>query len=163
MAVQEIKGGDWQNGLCGCCSPCDSCLLGIFAPCLRKYPYPFTLLTITAVRHELTYELTIKVIGRASSRMRDPGNPSPDLCNSDCMIHGCLTVFFNGWIYSFMKRKEIRKRFEIEGSGCGDCCAAFWCQCCQIIQADKEVKARLTTGPINQGYQATAGMKMPQH
>ncbi|KAI0892890.1 PLAC8 family protein [Annulohypoxylon nitens] len=137
MAVREIKGGDWQNGLFGCCSPCDSCLLGIFAPCL--------------------------LIGRASSRMRDPGSPSPELCNSDCMIHGCLTVFFNGWIYSFMKRKEIRERFEIEGSGCGDCCAAFWCQYCQIIQADKEVKARLTTGPINQGYQATDGMKMPQH
>ena len=34
--VQETKGGDWQESLCDC-TPCGSCVLGTFVPCLRKY------------------------------------------------------------------------------------------------------------------------------
>ncbi|RKU47865.1 hypothetical protein DL546_008638 [Coniochaeta pulveracea] len=72
----------------------------------------------------------------------------------DCFIHGGLTLLFgSGWIFTMIKRGDIRSRFEIPGSGFGDCCTAFWCQCCQIIQADNEVKARLAPMVDNRGYQ----------
>ncbi|KAI1439739.1 PLAC8-domain-containing protein [Annulohypoxylon stygium] len=137
MSIQEKTGGDWQNSLCNC-SPCGSCILGTFAPCL--------------------------LVGRTSSRLRDPTDPSPEYFNGDCIIHGGLTLIFSGWIFSMMKRTEIRERFGIPGSGCGDCCAAFWCQCCQVIQADNEINSRLIAGPIQQGYQPqNEGMRMPNH
>ena len=62
-----------------------------------------------------------------------------------------------------IKRGDIRRRFDIPGSGVGDCCAAFWCQCCQVIQADKEVNSRLTSTPIYQPYQSPSeGMTVPR-
>lgn len=73
--------------------------------------------------------------------------------NGDCLIHGGLTLLASGWIYSMIKRGDIRQRFGIPGSGCGDCCTAFWCQCCQVIQADNEVKARLAPVVDKRGYQ----------
>ncbi|KAM0365532.1 hypothetical protein ACHAO7_007204 [Fusarium culmorum] len=61
-----------------------------------------------------------------------------------------------------MKRGEIRERFGIKGSGMSDCCVSYWCLCCALIQQDNEVKARLSHGPIMQGYQAQKeGMHMP--
>ena len=64
-----------------------------------------------------------------------------------------------------MKRSEIRDRFGIEGSDFGDCCVAYWCTCCGLIQQDKEVIARTAgaQGTVVQPYQAPKeGMVMPQ-
>lgn len=62
-----------------------------------------------------------------------------------------------------MKRGEIRDQYNIEGSDCGDCCVSYWCMCCAMIQADKEVKLRTAAqAPITQGYQSQKeGMHMP--
>ncbi|KAF7516371.1 hypothetical protein G7054_g14189 [Neopestalotiopsis clavispora] len=136
MPVDEIHGGDWQSGLCDC-APCGSCVLGTFAPCI--------------------------LVGRTAARLRDPSDTSPEAFNGDCAIHGILTLFASGWIYSMIKRGDIRERFNIPGSGFGDCCAAFCCQCCQVMQADNEVKRRLmVSGPVNKGYEPQIqGMQMP--
>jgi Cys-rich protein (TIGR01571 family) len=117
------------------------------------------------VSNSLTHTmLDTLVVGRTASRLRDPSDLSPEAFNGDCAIHGVLTLFFgSGWIYSMIKRGDIRERFNIPGSGFGDCCAAFWCQCCQVIQSDNEVKKRLlVSGPISQGYEPqTEGMQVP--
>ena len=63
--------------------------------------------------------------------------------------------------YAMMKRTEIRERFGIKGDGCGDCCSAYWCGCCVLIQNEKEVLARQSSGPITQGYQQQQGMQVP--
>ncbi|KAH8896060.1 PLAC8-domain-containing protein [Thozetella sp. PMI_491] len=137
MSVQEERGGDWQNGLCSC-SPCGSCMLGTFLPCL--------------------------LVGRTSSRLRNPADLSPESFNGDCLIHGALSMIASGWMYSMIKRTEIRQRFNIPGSACGDCCAAFWCQCCQVIQSDSEVNSRLISGPVCQGYDGqNEMMKVPHY
>ncbi|KAI8691533.1 hypothetical protein LRP88_08790 [Fusarium phalaenopsidis] len=132
----NVQNQEWQSNLCNC-SPCDSCLLGTFCPCI--------------------------LLGKTADRMRDPTMQTADTCNSDCLIFcaiNCVTGC--GWIYSMMKRGEIRERFGIQGSGMGDCCVSYWCLCCALIQQDNEVKARLSQGPITQGYQAQKeGMHMP--
>lgn len=158
MSTDEIKGGGWQNSLMNC-SPCGSCILGSILPCLRKS----SIFQLSANTHGCVWRLNVMtVVGRTSSRLRDPSNPSPEYLNGDCAIHGVLTLLASGWLYSMIKRTEVRERFEIPGSGCGDCCAAFWCQCCQVIQADKEVESRLVSGPVHQGYQPqTEEMKVP--
>ncbi|KAF5643946.1 plac8 family [Fusarium tjaetaba] len=132
----NVQNQEWQNNLCNC-SPCDSCLLGTFCPCI--------------------------LLGKTADRMRDPTMQTADTCNSDALIFcaiNCVTGC--GWIYSMMKRGEIRERFGIKGSGMNDCCVSYWCLCCALIQQDNEVKSRLSQGPITQGYQAQKeGMHMP--
>lgn len=60
------------------------------------------------------------------------------------------------------KRTEIREKYGIKGDGTSDCCAAYWCACCTLIQHEKEVKVRTAAGPITQGYHAPKeGMHMP--
>ncbi|KAL2428143.1 hypothetical protein ABEF91_007334 [Exophiala dermatitidis] len=113
---QPVTGGDWENGLCEC--SCGSCIIGTCVPCL--------------------------LVGRTSERLRDPSMRDPESINGDCMIHGFLSVFTGlAWIFTMMKRTEIREQFGIPGSSFGDCCTAYWCPCCAVIQQDNEVKFRL--------------------
>ena len=63
---------EWQNNLCNC-SPCDSCLLGTFLPCI--------------------------LLGKTSERQRDPSLQTYEAMNSDCMVMtgiSCLTGC--GWM-----------------------------------------------------------------
>ncbi|KAI0121247.1 PLAC8 family-domain-containing protein [Xylariales sp. AK1849] len=135
--AQLVNGGDWQHSLFDC-TPFTSCIISCCVPCL--------------------------LLGDTSERMRDPSMQTATPLNNDCLIHGGLTVFTGcGWIYAMMKRTEIRARFGIPGSGTGDCCTAYWCQCCALIQQDNEVKSRLPPGPIQQQYQPQhQAMVMPQ-
>ncbi|KAI0841168.1 PLAC8-domain-containing protein [Hypoxylon sp. FL0890] len=130
------QGGEWQASLCDC-SPCTSCLLGFCLPCL--------------------------LIGQTSERIRDPSMQSADMMNSDCMIYTLISCFTGcGWIYAMMKRDEIRKRYNIEGSGTSDCCVSYWCPCCALIQQDNEVAIRQKNAqPVAQGYQSQPTMQMP--
>ncbi|KAI1137815.1 PLAC8-domain-containing protein [Hypoxylon sp. FL0543] len=130
------QGGEWQASLCDC-SPCTSCLLGFCLPCL--------------------------LIGQTSERIRDPSMQTADMMNSDCMIYTLISCFTGcGWIYALMKRDEIRKRYNIEGSGTSDCCVSYWCPCCALIQQDNEVVIRQRNAqPVAQGYQPQPTMQMP--
>ncbi|VUC32500.1 unnamed protein product [Clonostachys rosea] len=124
----------WQSSLCGC--GCGSCLLGTFLPCL--------------------------IAGRTKSRREDPSNPSPDMCNGDCAVYGLLHIIGCSWIFTMVRRGDIRGQYNIQGSGCGDCCTSFWCPCCATIQNDNEVKERLlASGPVQQAYQPQKGMQVP--
>ncbi|KAI0377162.1 PLAC8-domain-containing protein [Hypomontagnella monticulosa] len=129
MAHPGLQGGDWENGLCDC--SCGTCIVSCFTPCL--------------------------LIGRTSDRLRDPSSmANPQTMNGDCFIHGTLYTFTGlFWIYTMIKRTEIRERFGIRGSTLGDCCATFWCHCCAVVQQENEVKSRLAkpSGPIQTQYQ----------
>lgn len=60
-----------------------------------------------------------------------------------------------------MKRGELRQRYNLEGSGTGDCCGSYWCACCALMQEEKEVTARLMDNmgaPSQQGYQKNETM-----
>ncbi|KAI1503783.1 PLAC8 family-domain-containing protein [Biscogniauxia marginata] len=132
------KGGEWQAGLCGC-TPCTSCLLSWCLPCI--------------------------LVGQTSERIRDPSMQNADLLNSDCLIHGAITCFTGcGWIYGLLKRGEIRERYDIKGSGFGDCCVSYWCPCCALIQQDNEVRLRQQNAQPTppRGYEAQTPMEMPK-
>ncbi|KAI1029534.1 hypothetical protein LB504_010647 [Fusarium proliferatum] len=145
---------DWQNGLSGCCSPLDSCLLSTCLPCISKLSRACSL-TVADMNHH-------SVFGRTSQRLDNPSGPIESI-NSDCAIFCAIQSFTGcGWIYNMMKRREIREKYGIEGSGMGDCCTSFWCLCCALVQQDKEVKVRTVPAYDAQGYQPVAdGMKMP--
>ena len=105
------------------------------------------------------------MLGQTADRMRDPSMASADTLNSDCLVFTAIQCCTGcGWIYVMMKRSEIREHYGIQGDGTSDCCVTYWCACCALIQQDKEVKVRTSNaaGLITQGYQAQAGMQMPQ-
>lgn len=63
--------------------------------------------------------------------------------------------------YLMSKRTDIRQQFGIEGSQCGDCCTAYWCPCCVLIQHENEVTGRTQYAPVTEGYQSQGdNMKM---
>ncbi|KAL1859840.1 hypothetical protein VTK73DRAFT_7430 [Phialemonium thermophilum] len=134
---QNAATQEWQNSLMDC-GPADTCLLGCCLPCV--------------------------LLGKTSERLRDPSLQSYEPFNSDCMIMCAISYFGCGWIYAMVKRGEIRERFGIQGGGTGDCCTAYWCGCCALIQHEKEVEARTRlVAPHTQQYQPPKeGMVMPQ-
>lgn len=41
----------------------------------------------------------------------------------------------------------MREKYQIEGSCLGDCLKSYYCTCCSLIQAEREMQGRLVTGP----------------
>ena len=100
-------------------------------------------------------------------------------CNSDCCVSFMLTCFLGcgclcvtpplafidlkltcvGDRWTMKQRGQVREKYGIEGSGCGDCCTAFWCPCCAMVQNDKEVRTR-SSGVNTSGYQPQSGMRV---
>ncbi|KJZ72146.1 hypothetical protein HIM_08411 [Hirsutella minnesotensis 3608] len=138
-ATKESGGSHdkWQSGLCEC-SPISSCCLSCFLPCVLH--------------------------GRTHTRMRDPSMQTHSAINGECVLFGAIHCFTGlGCLFNFIRRMEIRKQYEIRGTGVSDCCVSFWCHCCALIQQDNEVKLRTAGGgPVMQQYRAqTEGMQMP--
>eukprot|EP01001_Neometanema_parovale_P011336 NODE_7583_length_756_cov_110.333333_g7334_i0.p2 GENE.NODE_7583_length_756_cov_110.333333_g7334_i0~~NODE_7583_length_756_cov_110.333333_g7334_i0.p2 ORF type:complete len:141 (-),score=47.20 NODE_7583_length_756_cov_110.333333_g7334_i0:268-690(-) len=45
-------------------------------------------------------------------------------------------------VYPLFWRKQLREKYGIEGSCCGDCCVAMCCPACAVMQDARELKVR---------------------
>ncbi|KAK1147066.1 hypothetical protein N8T08_001805 [Aspergillus melleus] len=125
---------DWNYSLCDCCSPASLCLTSCCLPCLT--------------------------FGKTQSRLQNPKLEGYSAINGECAIFTFLSFGYFQWIYQTIKRGEMRQKYGIAGSCCGDCCATFWCGCCTLVQEEKE--AELRTRPDQAGYQMAPQMAYPQ-
>ncbi|KAK3322021.1 PLAC8 family-domain-containing protein [Apodospora peruviana] len=128
----------WLTNFC-ICTPFSDCLMAYFAPCY--------------------------MVGQTADRLRDPTMKNADMNNSDCTNFAafhCITGC--GFITVMKQREDIRKRYNIKGSSCGDCCATCWCMSCALMQNDNEVKrreaVRMAANPVVEAYQAPPGMML---
>ncbi|KAK1066141.1 hypothetical protein LTR74_007359 [Friedmanniomyces endolithicus] len=55
------------------------------------------------------------------------------------------------WIPVWLKRKELRNKFGIQGNGCTDCLVSYFCHPCSIAQMETELKDRAATAPTGLG------------
>ncbi|KAF9547468.1 PLAC8-domain-containing protein [Agrocybe pediades] len=117
----NADGRAWSHGFCDCFGDCGTCVVACCCPCI--------------------------VYGQVANRyehLTQQGFPDPDkggCCNSACMIHGLLTACLGaGFIMQFMKRGDIRSRYNISGGGCGDCMAAWCCAPCELTQESRELQ-----------------------
>lgn len=124
---------DWESGLCDCCSPMGTCCWGFWLPCC--------------------------LFGKTQSRLADPALKEHSYLNGNCCLYYLTAQVGFHWVLLMIRRGEIRNRFGIEGSGCGDCCTSYWCPCCVMIQHEKEVEVQ--SERVQTGYQAPAGMEYP--
>ncbi|KAF3926006.1 hypothetical protein ABW20_dc0107800 [Dactylellina cionopaga] len=134
------KPDEWNFGMCSCFSDCGRCCLTCWCPCI-------------------TY-------GRIQHRLRNNDMSNYKTCNGKCWAFcGLMTVCGVQWVLSMVQRGELRHRYNLKGSGCGDCCRHFCCECCALIQEDRELETRKALlVPANQvGYQQQGGMTYPQH
>ncbi|CAG8514766.1 9299_t:CDS:2 [Diversispora eburnea] len=64
--------------------------------------------------------------------------------SASCFWNGLIYCVLDGmllcWIPAAENRGAIRARYNIEGSGCGDCMAHFCCACCALVQEARELK-----------------------
>ncbi|KAI0015693.1 PLAC8 family-domain-containing protein [Xylariomycetidae sp. FL0641] len=167
--------GKWITKLCECDS-CSVCVLGFILPCF--------LLGRTSSQ-VLSEDTIIYPNGIPTRLAKTAGTTYYDMLNMDCLIHGMMYCICDlGWVYGsplspylpaewyvtdtfhswiMLKRKDVRSRFQIEGSEIEDCCVSFWCQCCAIIQHDHEVRRRLpdAMAVVNQQPQMVQPMTFP--
>ncbi|GKZ25423.1 hypothetical protein AbraIFM66951_000633 [Aspergillus brasiliensis] len=125
---------DWNYSLFDCCSPGTLCFTSCCLPCLA--------------------------FGKTQARLRDSTLQSYDPINGDCIIWSFLSLGLTQWIYQTIRRGELRNKYGIEGSCCGDCCVSMCCGCCALIQEEKEAEIR--TRPQVTGYQMAPPMAYPQ-
>ena len=83
---------------------------------------------------------------------------SPIHTSIQCCIY-LLTAYLGAqWVPLMFKRREIRERFGIKGSGCGDCASSYFCPCCSLMQHEKEVDDQSGRMQAPGGYQAPPAM-----
>jgi Cys-rich protein (TIGR01571 family) len=99
------------TSLCGCCHNCGTFLLGWFLPCI--------------------------LFGRNHSRLR-----GDDSCVLFSILYCVLLALFGigAIILGAIQRGEIRHRYNVHGSGCGDCCVHMFCTCCALIQESDQLE-----------------------
>ncbi|KAL6887415.1 PLAC8 domain-containing protein [Trichoderma longibrachiatum] len=132
---EETKGNEstWTQGLFDCCSPAGLCCLTCFLPCV-------------------TY-------GKAQHRMKHGSLDNYSCCNASCIVYALLAHCGLGCIPTTMQRGEIREKYSLEGRCFGDFCKSCWCNCCTLMQHEKELEQRqaLLKGSA-EPYQPIGGM-----
>ncbi|KAI0059726.1 PLAC8-domain-containing protein, partial [Artomyces pyxidatus] len=112
---------EWSHWLCCCCGDCGACCLACWCPCI-----------LYGKNRQRLHHLQVQ------------GFPRPDggdSCNSHCWASCLLTSTVGcGWILNISLRSDIRARYRIRGSGCGDCCSSFWCFPCDLVQEHREIE-----------------------
>ncbi|KAJ7581758.1 PLAC8-domain-containing protein [Mycena floridula] len=112
-------GREWSNGLCDCCSEPGTCIQACCCPCV-------------------TY-------GKNKNRrthLAEKGFPNPSgggCCTGPCFLH-CLTMACGISLFlQCCNRTSTRERYRIKGGSCGDCCAAWFCGPCVMVQESQEL------------------------
>ncbi|PPQ97131.1 hypothetical protein CVT26_000616 [Gymnopilus dilepis] len=116
----DADGREWSNGMCSCMGDCGTCMMATFVPC------------IVYGQNKHRYE-----------HLNSHGTPHPTggpMCSGSCFTHGLATLCGVNFIFQMINRGHVRRRYNIKGSGCGDCCAALWCTPCQLTQESRELE-----------------------
>jgi len=117
---------EWTNGLCSCFGDCGTCCVACWCPCI-------------------TYNSN-KSRRQALEQSGAPHHDGGENCGSDCFLFGlihCFTSF--GWVLEVGARSDTRRRYNIEGGGCGDCMASCCCLPCVLTQESREIEGEETS------------------
>ncbi|KAF7824847.1 cell number regulator 6-like [Senna tora] len=121
----------WTTGIFGCAEDRDSCLTGLFCPCVlfgRNVAIfvegGIALAAATAIFHGV-----------------DPGT-------SFLIGEG---LFFTWWmcgIYTGLVRQSLQKKYHLKNSPCDPCCVHCCLHWCALCQEHREMKGRLTDNVV---------------
>ncbi|KAF8325756.1 PLAC8 family-domain-containing protein [Cantharellus anzutake] len=130
---------DWSFGLCDFCGACQTCLFAFCCPCFAY--------------------------GQNMSRLKylkNQGTPHPEggtVLNAESVTYYAFMHLYIPGCYSMIGRREVRKRYNIEGNLCTDCLTQCFCSPCSITQESREIELeeqtlfpRVTGARANQAY-----------
>lgn len=161
-----VRTGQWDADLCGCFTDVvPNCVMPTFCPCvslaqitsrLSIMPFGATLSVFACI-----YAVQWAVSSLVSYRFYYLSLDGEELCDYDWYYdwYYCyysrhtfgaaygifsalsflaeLAVFLAVWHI----RNQTRLRFQLPGSGCGDCCMALCCTCCSVAQVATHIKS----------------------
>ncbi|BGP43928.1 hypothetical protein JCM10449v2_007985 [Rhodotorula kratochvilovae] len=113
---------EWSTGLCACGGDLGGFCLACWCPC------------ITYSQYKMRFDT-----------LRQTGRPLPKEQVESCGTPGILYLAIQciagaGFVLDFMARGDIRQRYGIRGSACGDCCTACCCLPCTQRQHHRELR-----------------------
>uniref|UniRef100_A0A7C8YW50 Cell number regulator 6 n=2 Tax=Opuntia streptacantha TaxID=393608 RepID=A0A7C8YW50_OPUST len=134
----------WMSGICGCAQDTDSCVTGLFCPCVLfgrnveqfKDEIPWN---NACICHALCVEggITLAALLAIFHGYIDPNTLR--LCGEGLLFGWWLCGIYNG-----LFREELQKKYHLEDSPCDPClvhCCVHWCALCQ---EHREMKGRLS-------------------
>jgi len=134
----------YHHGLCDCFSDISTCCMGYWCPCML---------------YSRTYH-RLKTV--PNSNLNEFSG-----CNAHCAIFCIVSPV--SWVLTMLQRTRIRENYRLQGSAFSDCCKAYCCVMCTLVQDDREVahredERRRFAGPGNgavgdgRGYQRSGAM-----
>ncbi|KAK7263953.1 hypothetical protein RJT34_31553 [Clitoria ternatea] len=139
----------WMTGIFGCAEDRESCLTGLFCPCVLfgrnverlKEDTPWTTPCIChAICVEGGISLAIATVSAASFLPAvDPGTV--------CLIfEGLLFAWWLCGIQTGQVRQTLQKKYHLKNSPCNACCVHCCLHWCALCQEHREMKGRLSDG-----------------
>lgn len=137
----------WMTGIFACVEDRESCLTGLFCPCVlfgrnveslrENTPW-----TTPCICHAIFVEGGISVaiatvIATSFISGIDPG--------TTCLI--CEGLFFTWWmcgIHTGQVRQSLQKKYHLKNSPCNACCVHCCLHWCALCQEHREMKGRLS-------------------
>ncbi|KAF8960431.1 PLAC8 family-domain-containing protein [Flammula alnicola] len=117
----DHDGREWSHGICSCMSDCGICCKATFLPC------------IVYGKNKHRYE-----------HLNSTGTPDPahggGCCSGSCLSYGIFSICGLGFLFQMTNRGHVRRRYNIKGGGCNDCCTSFWCAPCELVQESRELE-----------------------
>ncbi|XP_047314994.1 cell number regulator 6-like [Impatiens glandulifera] len=134
---------DWSTGVCSCAEDTESCVTGLFCPCVLFGRNVENLVSDVSERsacvgHLICIEggLTVAAVTAALNGI-DP--------QTSCLIFEGL--FFAWWmcgIYTGLVRQSLQRKYHLKDSPCDPCMVHCYMHWCAICQEHREMKARLS-------------------
>jgi len=124
--IQNPPGnGPWHAGFFECFSPADTCLITCCCPCI----------TFGKTHHRLN---------------KDPNLKGYSVVNASCLGWWVTACFGVHCIGNLLSRHDIRQRSnpQLSGNFVGDFLKAWCCNCCDLIQLDKQAE-QLVSQQVN--------------
>ncbi|CAL0329402.1 unnamed protein product [Lupinus luteus] len=143
----------WTTGIFGCAEDRESCLTGLFCPCVLFGRNVESLSEDTpwnkpCICHAICVEGGISLaIATVAANFIFPGI---DPGTSFLITEG---LFFTWWmcgIYTGQVRQKLQKKYHLKNSPCNACCVHCCLHWCALCQEHREMKARLSDNAFSQ-------------
>ncbi|KAK4755628.1 hypothetical protein SAY87_009385 [Trapa incisa] len=138
---------DWTTGICGCADDTESCLSGLFCPCVLFGRNVETLRedipwTNACVCHAICVEGGMAVA--AATALLHGIDPKTSF-----LI--CESLFFAWWmcgIYTGLFRQSLQKKYHLKNSPCDPCLVHCCMHSCALCQEHREMKNHLSDNAV---------------
>ncbi|CAI8615933.1 unnamed protein product [Vicia faba] len=144
----------WMTGIFGCVEDRQSCLTGLFCPCVlfgrnvESLRDDNTSWTRPCICHAIFVEGGISlalgtVIATSFISGIDPG--------TTCLI--CEGLFFTWWmcgIHTGQVRQTLQKKYHLKNSPCNACCVHCCLHWCALCQEHREMEGRLSDNSFSE-------------